>query len=175
MLDLSKYKIRGFYNDISKDVIIGDDTMISGWIFIGKNVIIGKDCNITNYNEINSGCRIGNNVNMQPKSELTSDTIVEDNIFIGAGVQTADEMYFTGDTESIVRRPCYFEEGCLIGTRSILVSCRIGRNSVIGSGSQVLKDVPPNQVWIGNPAKFHMTRKEYDEKLDEKQKKKVLN
>jgi acetyltransferase-like isoleucine patch superfamily enzyme len=30
----------------------------------------------------------------------------------------------------------------------------IGKNSVIGCGSVVMCDVPANEVWAGNPAKF---------------------
>jgi len=35
------YKIRGQYNEILSENI-GENTIISGWIFIGKNVKIGK-------------------------------------------------------------------------------------------------------------------------------------
>jgi acetyltransferase-like isoleucine patch superfamily enzyme len=31
----------------------------------------------------------------------------------------------------------------------------IGENSEIGACSQVRHDVPPNEIWYGNPAKFY--------------------
>ena len=36
----------------------------------------------------------------------------------------------------------------------IIGPCTIGDNAVIGAGSVVTKDVPANQVWAGNPARF---------------------
>ena len=36
----------------------------------------------------------------------------------------------------------------------ILGGVRIGKESMIGAGSVVTKDVPPRQLWYGNPAKF---------------------
>ena len=47
-------------------------------------------------------------------------------------------------------------DGAWIGARSIiLASCMsIGRNSVIGAGSVVTHNVPPDELWAGNPAKM---------------------
>ncbi|WP_317045012.1 LbetaH domain-containing protein [Bacteroides congonensis] len=33
-------------------------------------------------------------------------------------------------------------------------SVTIGEGSIIGAGSVVTKDIPANQVWAGNPARF---------------------
>ncbi|WP_288607103.1 hypothetical protein [Prevotellamassilia timonensis] len=38
-------------------------------------------------------------------------------------------------------------------------SVTIGDGAIIGAGAVVTKDVPANQVWAGNPAKFIKTRK----------------
>jgi len=36
----------------------------------------------------------------------------------------------------------------------IIGKVTIGTNSIIGANSVVLKDVPTNEIWAGNPAKF---------------------
>ena len=36
----------------------------------------------------------------------------------------------------------------------IVGNVHIGSNSVIGAGSVVLSDVPENEIWAGNPARF---------------------
>lgn len=74
-----------------------------------------------------------------------------------------------------------------IGANSIIMpSVTIGDNCVIGAGSVVTKDVPSNQVFAGNPARFIKTSEKYIDDivknvpnfdLDEykKNKKKVVN
>jgi serine O-acetyltransferase len=49
--------------------------------------------------------------------------------------------------------------GVTIGAHSIVVareghSLRVGDGSVLGAGSVLTRDVPPGQVWAGNPAHF---------------------
>jgi UDP-2-acetamido-3-amino-2,3-dideoxy-glucuronate N-acetyltransferase len=46
------------------------------------------------------------------------------------------------------------KKGASIGVNAtILPGLTIGEDAMIGAGSVVLKDVPPNTVWAGNPAK----------------------
>jgi len=42
-----------------------------------------------------------------------------------------------------------------VGARSIICNdVKIGRNCIIGAGSIVTKDIPDNEIWCGNPARF---------------------
>ncbi|USK33679.1 acyltransferase [Bacillus sp. F19] len=51
---------------------------------------------------------------------------------------------------------------CFIGLETIIMpNVKIGANSVVGAGSIVTKDIPPNSVAVGNPAKVIMTIEEY--------------
>lgn len=44
---------------------------------------------------------------------------------------------------------------CFIGANTVIVSnVVIGDNSIVGAGSVVTKDIPPNEIWAGNPARF---------------------
>lgn len=54
-----------------------------------------------------------------------------------------------------------------IGARTIICSdVEIGDNSIIGAGSIVTKNVPPNQIWTGNPAKFIKERQNKTKNID---------
>lgn len=47
------------------------------------------------------------------------------------------------------------EEDAFIGINTIICnSVTIGKGAVIGAGSIVTKDIPPYQVWGGNPARY---------------------
>jgi acetyltransferase-like isoleucine patch superfamily enzyme len=47
------------------------------------------------------------------------------------------------------------KKGASIGSGStILANLVIGENAIVGAGSVVTRDVPPNTIVAGNPAKF---------------------
>ena len=56
----------------------------------------------------------------------------------------------------ICSKPINIGNDVWIGANSIILpGITIGNNVIIGAGSVVTKDIPDNQVWFGNPAKFY--------------------
>ena len=52
------------------------------------------------------------------------------------------------------------EDGAFIGAGTIITKpCTIGKNSIVGAGSVVTKDIPSDEIWAGNPAKFIRKRR----------------
>lgn len=66
--------------------------------------------------------------------------MIEDRVEITSGVNLAGYVHVEAD--------CYLGQGC-----TCRQNIRIGRGSLIGMGSVVVKDVPPNSVMVGNPAR----------------------
>ena len=55
----------------------------------------------------------------------------------------------------ITCKPVRLKRGCWIGAgATILPGVTVGENSIVGAASVVTKDVPDNEIWAGNPAKF---------------------
>ena len=55
--------------------------------------------------------------------------------------------------------------GVWIGANSVVMPCvTIGDNSIIGAGSVVTKDIPPNVIAFGNACKVHREITEEDER-----------
>lgn len=49
----------------------------------------------------------------------------------------------------------HIEKDAFIGVNVIICnSVTIGEGAIVGAGSVVTKDIPPFQVWAGNPAKY---------------------
>lgn len=49
----------------------------------------------------------------------------------------------------------HIEEDAFIGCNVIICNAvTIGKGSIVGAGSVVTKDIPPYQVWAGNPARY---------------------
>jgi maltose O-acetyltransferase len=58
------------------------------------------------------------------------------------------------------------KENCFIGDSAIILpGVRIGPNSIVGAGAVVTKDIPPNTVTAGNPAKVISSIEEYIHKI----------
>lgn len=52
-------------------------------------------------------------------------------------------------------KPFVLRKGCFIGSNVLLIwPCKyVGKYSVVGAGSVVIKDIPDYEIWAGNPAK----------------------
>ena len=123
---------------------VGDESKIGAFVEIQKNASVGKRCKISSHTFICEGVTI------------------EDNVFIGHGVTFINDSYpraTTGEgalqTEAdwVVERTVV-KKGSSIGSGSTILSkVTIGENAIVGAGSVVTKDVPPNSIVAGNPAK----------------------
>ena len=90
-----------------------------------------------------------------------------ENITIGDSCMIAHGAYISdADWHGIYDRakpvgntkPVVFEDNVWIGDSAIICKgVKIGKNSIIGAGAVVTKNVPPNSIYAGNPAKLVKT------------------
>lgn len=84
---------------------------------------------------------------------IGGNTVIYDNDF--HSLNAANRCSVPEVLDDIRSKPVVIEDYAFIGAHStILKGVTIGAYSVIGAGSVVTRDVPPNQIWAGNPAKF---------------------
>lgn len=102
---------------------------------------IGVNTNIWQFCVVLSKANIGDNCNICANCFIENDVIVGNNVTVKCGVQL-----WNGVT---------LEDNVFIGPNAtVLCGITIGENAMIGAGSVVTKDVPANEVWVGNPARF---------------------
>jgi len=134
-----------------RDSKIGKNTKI--WNFVNMyGSEIGDNSMIGSYTEIQSDVKIGNNVRVQSHSFLCSLVTIEDNVFIGHGVMTINDLKPPSSDPS-TWKPTLIKKGASIGSNVTLLPVTIGENAVIGAGSVVTKDIPANTIAVGNPAR----------------------
>lgn len=148
---------------IERGVTIDRRTKVWHYANILRGVSIGEDCMIGAWVQIDPEVRIGNRVRVQPQSIISTSDVGND-VFIGAGTITTNAPY--PPSRRFART--VIEDGTIIGSNVLfLPGVTIGRRSVVGSGAVVTKDVPPEVVVFGNPARVRYPRAEYDQKLAE--------
>lgn len=118
------------------------------------NASIGENCNICSHCFIENDVFIGNNVTIKCGVQLWDGITIEDNVFVGANVTFTNDKYPRSKADWQLLPIC-IKKGASIGAGStILCGVTIGENAMIGAGSVVTKDVPANELWVGNPAHF---------------------
>lgn len=139
--------------DVQSDRI-GESTVIWQFCVILKGAIIGDNCNINCQVFIENDVVIGNNVTIKPGVQIWDGITIEDNVFIGPNATFTNDLKPRSKQypEKFLRT--IVKAGASIGANAtILPGITIGENAMIGAGSVVLKDIPANTLWVGNPAK----------------------
>ncbi len=134
---------------------IGEGTFVWQFCVILSGAKIGKNCNINCQVLIENDVIIGNNVTIKPGVQIWDGVILEDNVFIGPNVTFTNDLFPRSKVYPDAFAKTLVKKGASIGANStILAGNTIGENALIGAGSVVTKDIPANEVWVGNPAKF---------------------
>lgn len=134
---------------------IGEGTYIWQFCVILKNAKIGKNCNINCQVFIENDVLIGDNVTIKPGVQVWDGITLEDSVFIGPNVTFTNDLFPRSKNTDYEMKKTLVQKGASIGANAtILGGVTIGQNALIGAGSVVTKDVPANEIWVGNPAKF---------------------
>ncbi len=126
---------------------VDDNTKIGAFVEIQKNASVGKNCKISSHTFICEGVTI------------------EDDVFIGHSVTFINDSYPRATANGRLQteadwvvEPTVVKKGASIGSNcTILANVTIGEKAIVGAGSVVTKDVPPNTIVAGNPAKVLRT------------------
>jgi len=146
---------------IADDVKLGKDVTIYDFVNL-YGCEVGDNTKIGHFVEIQKGVKIGRNCKIQSHTFICEGVKIEDNVFVGHNVTFINDMYpratnEDGSMQNDEDWKCIttlVKKGASIGSSAtLLCGITIGENALIGAGSVVTKDVPPETIVAGNPAR----------------------
>ena len=150
------------YVCISEDVRLGKDVRLSKFINL-YGCEVGDETKIGAFVEIQKNAKVGRRCKISSHTFICEGVTIEDNVFIGHGVTFVNDAYprattAAGELQSETDwkvEPTHIRKGASIGSgATILCSVSVGENAIVGAGSVVTKDVPPDAIVAGNPARI---------------------
>ncbi|MGC2426314.1 MAG: acyltransferase [Nitrososphaeraceae archaeon] len=151
-------------NYISKTAKIGENVKIWHFAYVGNETEIEDNVMIGSLTHIDYKVKIGENTRIEGSVYIPPLTTIGKNVFIGPGATFTNDPYPMSPKMIGV----IVEDGAIIGSRAVIrPGVTIGKNSVVAMAAVVTKDVPPNVVVMGHPARIKYSRTEYNRKQTE--------
>jgi acetyltransferase-like isoleucine patch superfamily enzyme len=132
-------------NYISKTAKIGENVKVWHFSYVGNETEIEDNVMIGSLTHIDYKVKIGENTRIEGSVYISPLTTIGKNVFIGPGATFTNDPYPMSPKMIGV----IVEDGAIIGSRA------------------VTKDVPPNVVVMGHPARIKYSRSEYNRKQTE--------
>lgn len=147
---------------IAPDVKLGKDVRLSKFINM-YGCEVGDNTKIGAFVEIQKNAKVGRNCKISSHTFVCEGVVIEDEVFVGHNVAFINDSYpraTAADGQLQTEQDWKVEQTVVkkrasIGSGSTILSkITIGENALVGAGSVVTKDVPPNAVVAGNPARI---------------------
>lgn len=126
--DLIVTKKKSLLNVIHPSAIISNYATFGTGNFFAANVVVNALAKIADHCILNTGCIVEHECVVESGAHIAPGAVLAGNVMVG--------------------------ENSFIGANSVVKQgVTIGRGVTVGAGSVVIKNIPDNEIWVGNPAK----------------------
>lgn len=148
----------GSFNKIHEDVEVGDNVQIMSYVELRPGTRIGDRCYIDSSVKSSGQCKIGNRVTLRYDAIIARGVEVEDDVFISPQFMTENVNHrgeeVGGAKIGVGDWKHETEYRVFIGTNVTLAAgITIVPDVIIGSKTNVRKDITNSGIYIGNPAR----------------------
>ena len=155
------FVIRMVENFISEKAKIGENVKIWHFAYVGDHAEIGDNVKIGSLAHVDYDVKIGNNTMIEGLVYIPPLSRIGNNVFIGPSASLTNDPF--PPSEKLIG--VTIKDNAIIGSRAVIkAGVTVGENRVVAMGAVVTKDVPPNTVVGGVPAKEMYSKEEYDKK-----------
>lgn len=150
------------FQKIAPDVKLGKDAKVYDFVNL-YGCEVGDRTKIGTFVEVQKGAKIGADCKVSSHTFICEGVTIEDGVFVGHNVSFINDKFprSTNPNGALQTEadwkvvPTLVKKGASIGTSTtVLCGVTIGENAIVGAGSVVTKDVPPNTVVAGVPARI---------------------
>jgi len=134
---------------------VGSGTRIWAFAHVLAGAEIGRDCNLSDHVFVENDVKIGERVTIKSGVQVCDRIRIGDDVLIGPQVTFTNDRYPRSKQDPGSLPETIVGDGASIGANAtILPGISIGSGAMVGAGAVVTRDVPPQSIVVGNPARI---------------------
>jgi UDP-2-acetamido-3-amino-2,3-dideoxy-glucuronate N-acetyltransferase len=140
---------------ICESTSVGEGTRVWAFAHVLPKATVGRDCNLCDHVFVENDVVVGDRVTIKSGVQLWDGVTLENDVFVGPNATFTNDRFPRSKQYPETFARTVVREGASIGANATLLpGVTVGRGAMVGAGAVVTRDVPPNAIVVGNPARI---------------------